>query len=253
MEIGISFISYLGLDIDQKYFMPISRLLSDLPSSCREVMYLSMYEGLSVNEIAASLGIHVSTVRSQKTKGIRLVGMFIEKQAQLFLELIKDKDIHSEIKLLLNTSDFLMNEIARDENVLWTINSRQFEELIANILYKMGFEVNLTNQTHDGGTDIIVKSRNMLTESVWFVECKHRSLNHPIGINVFREVYGVHQLEKPNKSLIVTSSYFTKGVMKKALDYKNTIDLKDHKHVLSWISILKDPMLNFKNYLNLIG
>jgi len=158
----------------------------------------------------------------------------IEK-AKKIEEKIKERSILNEIKLLETTSDNLIKAINQNRNELWKITPRQFEELIADILRKMNFEVTLTPQTRDGGKDIIVKSNNVIAESVWFVQCKHYSLDKPVGIAVFREVVGTHLLNKPNKSIIVTSSYYTKEVINEVEKVKNIINIKDYKAVFNWI------------------
>lgn len=59
-------------------------------------------------------------------------------------------DINTELKRYLN----------KHPEKLYDLSPRKFEELIAAILEDLGFEVELTQATRDGGSDIIANIRN---------------------------------------------------------------------------------------------
>ena len=195
-------------------------------------------EGITTIELAQKLNLSIQTVLNHKAITLRLIQKYQEKKEKEFKESVKDSAIIEEVKILETASELLIQAIHKNHSELWNITPRQFEELIAEILHKMDFEVTLTPQSHDGGTDIIVKSKTIITEFTWFVECKHFARERPVGIGVFREVLGTHHMHHPNKSIIVASSYFSKEVIKKAEEFKPLIDLNDHKAIFSWVDLV---------------
>ena len=119
------------------------------------------------------------------------------------------------------------------------ISSRKFEELIADIMHDFGFQVELTKATRDGGRDIVAFIRNSVTSYLTFIECKHYSQNNPVGVSVIRNIVGVQQIYGANKSLIVTSSYFTKDAINERMKVENSLDLKDHEDIKKWLAKYK--------------
>ncbi|MEN5379088.1 restriction endonuclease [Sphingobacterium kitahiroshimense] len=118
---------------------------------------------------------------------------------------------------------------------LYDINPRKFEELIASILEDLGFDVELTQATRDGGRDIIANIKNKVTNFLAYVECKRYSPENKIGVGIIRQVSGVHYLQKPSKSIIVTTSFFTKDAMEEAKLIENQLQLRDFNNIKDWL------------------
>lgn len=148
----------------------------------------------------------------------------------------KNKEIQPIIK---DINEELLKYIAKHPEFLHKISSRKFEELIADIIKDFGFDVELTKITRDGGRDIVAYLKNSITDMLMFVECKHYSPERPVGVDILRQVVGVKELYKPNKSLIVTSSYFTKDAIKEKDLIAPQLDLKDHKDIKNWLQRYK--------------
>lgn len=118
---------------------------------------------------------------------------------------------------------------------LYDINPRKFEELIASILQDFGFEVELTKATRDGGRDIIARIKNSVTNFLTYVECKRYAPDNKIDVGLIRNVSGVLYLDKPAKSIIVTTSFFTKDAKEVAKKIENQLDLKDFDDIKDWL------------------
>lgn len=118
---------------------------------------------------------------------------------------------------------------------LYDINHRKFEELIASILEDLGFDVQLTQATRDGGRDIIANIKNAVTDFLAYIECKRYSPDKTIGVGIIRQVSGVHYLRKPSKSIIVTTSFFTKDAKEEAKLIENQLGLKDFDNIKCWL------------------
>ncbi len=134
-------------------------------------------------------------------------------------------DINEEIKKYFN----------RNPQKLYDLSPRKFEELIGSILEDLGFSIELTKATRDGGRDIIAKIKNSVTDFLAYIECKRYSPENKIGVGIIREVIGVHHLDKPSKSIIVTTSFFTRDAVEMAREMENQMDLKDFNSIKEWL------------------
>lgn len=134
-------------------------------------------------------------------------------------------DINTELKQYLN----------KHPEKLYDLSPRKFEELIASILKDLGFEVELTQATRDGGSDIIAYIRNAVCSYLTLVECKKYAPENKVGVGIIRQVTGVHHLKRATKSLIVTTSYFSPDAIKEAKAFENQLDLKDYDSVKDWL------------------
>jgi len=67
------------------------------------------------------------------------------------------------------------------------------------------------------------------------VECKRYAADQKIDVGIIRNVAGVHYLDKPAKSIIVTTSFFTKDAQETAKQIENQLDLKDFNDIKIWL------------------
>jgi len=141
--------------------------------------------------------------------------------------------------IILNVNDEIIKYLARHPTKIHDLSSRKFEELIADILRNFGFEVELTRATRDGGKDIVAYIRTQATAFLTYVECKKYAADHKVGVDVVREVYGVQRIYKANKSLIVTTSSFTRDAVEARRHIENEMDLKDLEDLKVWLQIYR--------------
>ena len=134
-------------------------------------------------------------------------------------------------------SDLIL-EVSKRPNLLYQITPREFEELIANIFSRHGFNVELTKQTRDGGRDIIAIRSDLGISSKYIIECKRYSKNSPVRVDLVRSLYGVQAQEGANKSVLATTSYFTPDARKFAENINTTqwaMDLKGYEDIIKWV------------------
>jgi len=160
-------------------------------------------------------------------------------EEQLGLYLPSEKKIITNLNLCAYD---LISKIFHDPKLLYQISPRDFEELIAEISSIHGFIVDLTQKTRDGGRDIIAIRSDLSIKSKYIIECKKYAANNPVRVELVRSLYGVQVQEGANKSVLATTSYFTKDA-KKFADNTNTtkwaMDLKAYEDILSWIKNTK--------------
>lgn len=137
--------------------------------------------------------------------------------------------------ILTNVNTELKRYLAMHPASLYDLSSRAFEELIASILHDLGFEVELTRATRDGGRDICAYARNEACTFLTYVECKKYSPHRKVSVDIVRAVYGVQRLNRANKSLIVTTSTYTKPAIEEARRIEPEMELKDYESLKAWL------------------
>jgi len=147
------------------------------------------------------------------------------------------ESLQSDI-LVINTE--LKRYLATHPEKLYELDSRKFEVLVADILKDFGFEVEITPATRDGGKDIYAYIRNQVCSMLMFVECKRYAPDHPVGIDIVQRLYGVQTSQHANKSMIVTTSFFTLPATKEARRYESLMDLRDYDDLKKWLARYAD-------------
>lgn len=165
-----------------------------------------------------------------------------EKEITIKSTLYEDKQENLlEYNLELITVDDLIQKYFKEHpEEIYKLSSRQFEELIASIIKDMGYQVELTQATRDGGRDIIATIKTGLNTYLTHIECKKYNPDNKVGVKIIREVVGVHHLRNADKSIIITSSTFTKDAIAEAQRAESFLGLRD-------FNSLKDMLLNYKS------
>jgi len=159
------------------------------------------------------------------------------KITETLFKLPEDKIILDKPNLIItDINDEIKKYFNKNPHKLYELEPRKFEELIASILEDMGFNVELTKATRDGGRDIIASIRNAVTNFLAYVECKKYAPENKVGVGIIRQVSGVHYLKKPAKSIIVTTSFFTADAQREAKELENQLDLKDYDDIKHWLN-----------------
>lgn len=136
-------------------------------------------------------------------------------------------------------SEELTAYLLNNPSAMHNISPRKFEELVAYIMEKHGYEVTLTQQSRDGGIDIFAIKNDGFGNILTIVDCKKYSETHPVGIAAVRGMYGTLQIENASHGIIATTSRFTPDAYSLAQEYKYQLSLKDHADILQWIQKTK--------------
>ncbi|MEM7204923.1 MAG: pentapeptide repeat-containing protein [Planctomycetota bacterium] len=133
----------------------------------------------------------------------------------------------------------LMRDLKKNPKAIRDIGTRQFEELIAEILASYGWEVQLTPKTRDGGYDIFAIQKDVSgVRANWIIECKRYAEHRKVGVDIVRSLYGVKTDMRVGNAMLATTSDFTKGVHDfKASKYD--LDLRNYEAVLEWVNTYK--------------
>jgi restriction system protein len=113
------------------------------------------------------------------------------------------------------------------------VDGYQFEQLVGTLLRNMGFIVEHTPLSGDGGIDIIATTNKPIYKGTYLIQCKYWS--SPIGEPAIRDLYGVVISRNANKGIVITNSTFSERAMEFASD-KN-IELIDGSALNNLFSI----------------
>ena len=128
----------------------------------------------------------------------------------------------------------LIERLAAHPRALTELTSRKFEELVAELLTRDGFDVHITPQTRDGGRDILAHLTSPAGRHLFYVECKKYN-KRPVGVEVVRGLYGTVTKDKVTAGLIVTTSTYTRDALKFAREIENQMSLKDQAALVQWL------------------
>lgn len=109
----------------------------------------------------------------------------------------------------------LIKDLVKHPEHLRDVSPDAFEHIVAEIMAGLGFEVQLTPKTRDGGHDIVAVASDRLGLSTkYIVECKRYAPDRPIRVELVRSLYGVKQQQRADHAILATTSYFTRDAMK---------------------------------------
>ena len=114
----------------------------------------------------------------------------------------------------------------------------QFERsccAISRGILNEGFETTLTQQTRDGGRDIIATKYEMGKPVVFYIECKRYGHQNSVGVNVVRSLYGVQSADKINKAILVTTGHVTRDARKFVDNQKTMMSIIDVEEIYELI------------------
>ncbi|MGH7242358.1 MAG: restriction endonuclease [Phycisphaerales bacterium] len=117
---------------------------------------------------------------------------------------LKEFDINSTALSLEELGAYLRRHVADVYGLHW----RRFEELVADVFRAHGFQILLTQQTRDGGADLIVVSKDD-GKPIGIVECKRYAAERRVGISAIRCLTGAALQFDVQQAYLVTSSEFS--------------------------------------------
>lgn len=133
---------------------------------------------------------------------------------------------------LVGVNEQLMRWLAKHPEYMRELPPRKFEEVIAEILRDLGYTVQLTPATRDGGRDIIVGVKTSFGELLVIVECKRWCPPHKVGLAVVeRFLHVLRDKTKANLGVIAATTTFTLDAQKSAQEFSYLLKLADFDHL----------------------
>ncbi|HAB17982.1 MAG TPA: restriction endonuclease [Verrucomicrobiota bacterium] len=140
----------------------------------------------------------------------------------------------SGVQIVTAFSRDLADYLLRNPQSLYALAPRHFEEFIAHMLERRGFQVELTLPTRDKGRDIIaIRSRTKPVKLL--IECKRYHPENKVGIDIVQRLYGVVMDEGATQGIVATTSYFTGDAMVFLRRHPRKLDPKDFPRLVKWL------------------
>jgi restriction system protein len=143
---------------------------------------------------------------------------------------------HQELVTDVRTvTDELLRTLAADPRLLYELAPRRFEELVAELLGRLGYQVTLTSMSRDGGKDIYAAKKDPLGTFLYIVECKKYSPERKVGIAIVQRLNGVVRAENATAGVLATTSFFTKDAKAFQKTIASQMSLKDYLGIREWL------------------
>lgn len=150
--------------------------------------------------------------------------------------LLPQKQIIATAKpIIIGANHRLIESLKKQPSSLRSITPREFEELLADLLRGMGWDVELTKQTRDGGSDILAYLNTEVGRLLCLVEAKHYREDRKIGVELVRTLYGTLCDAQANSAMLVTTSSFTADAKTFQQRHQYQLTLRDYGDVVEWI------------------
>lgn len=157
-----------------------------------------------------------------------LIASINDNQTQFIKSDPPSLEIISDIRIINN---LIIDKVKWNPNDIHKLTPREFEQLAAELLEKQGYKVTLTQQTKDGGKDLIIIQKGIIGNFLIYAECKKYAPDNHIGVNLVRQLYGTVMADNATAGLMITSSYFSKDSYDFISTIKHRMNLVDFNNL----------------------
>jgi restriction system protein len=199
------------------------------------------FEQASVSSVVDSLLSHNKESKSLFIARAVPPSLSFESEFRFNSEFILNRSIielpETEIRVARFSPSFpLLRQLQRDTSRIDDLSWREFEKLIAALLEREGYEVELMQGSKDGGVDVVaIKDLGAAGYFKTLWQAKKKSIKNRVGISVIRELADTRQEFGASKGIIVTSTYLTRGALERIERDKYILGKVDRDDLDSWI------------------
>ena len=154
-------------------------------------------------------------------------------------------DAASERHLLRvrDVSTDLLRLLVRKPGLVYELEDRTFERVVAEILSRHGYSVELTPQSRDGGYDLRVRAEGALGTLTTLVECKRWAPDRPVGVVPIRGLVGATQGRANASALVTSSRSFTQAAKDYQRERDGFVSLHGYSALRAWAGAAIEPRL----------
>ena len=147
----------------------------------------------------------------------------------------EDEDKGKFFKLVKNIYKTLAQSIAENPNYLNELEWRELEKMLAEVLEVLGFSVELTPPSKDGGKDIILECIISGLKHTYIIEIKHWRAGSRVGYGKIKEFLDIVVREKCQGGLFLSTSGYCNNVYQIISEIeREQLKLGDNKTVIYW-------------------
>ena len=182
-----------------------------------------------------ALGLLAELIRTRAPHEINslLRGELYDLNQQLILP---EKELITEVKpRIMLANQALVENLRQQPDSMYQLQPRKFEELIAELLADLGYDVELTPATRDGGKDILAQMTTPHGDVLCLVEVKKHRADRPVGVELVRQLYGTLVDADATSAMLVTTSSFSSDARMFQQRHQFKLALKDYADIVRWI------------------
>ncbi len=86
--------------------------------------------------------------------------------------------------LIITANQSIIDNLRKHPKDIYALSPRQYEELVAELLKDMGYDVELTPATRDGGKDILAFVQTPAAKLLCLVEAKRYRMDRTVGVEL---------------------------------------------------------------------
>lgn len=133
----------------------------------------------------------------------------------------------------------LIRSISEDRQRVFDLSPRQFEEFVASLLEREGYEVELTGKGSDGGIDIFAWHKSKWHSHLMLVQTKLYAPQNKVDVRKVRELEGVRGTKQAGNAMMVATSSYSAPAIKWVENEAKFVTLLDGEKLFRWIDELK--------------
>lgn len=136
-------------------------------------------------------------------------------------------------------SEELLERLSKYPEERFELDPRIFEETVAELLCRMGYDVRLTPRTGDLGRDVLASFGTPVAPLLMLVECKRYRRGRLVGPEPVARVWYRLFDDHANMAMVVTTSGFQPVARQMARDRGYQLALKEGTDFIEWIRSLR--------------
>jgi restriction system protein len=136
---------------------------------------------------------------------------------------------------IVSANEAMVKALKKRPEDVFSLSPREYEKLVAELLNDLGYEVELTKATRDGGKDILAYLKTEAATVLTLVEAKRYRATRKIGVELVRTLYGTLCDYQANSAMMVTTSSYSPDAKTLAKKHPYQLSLKDYTDVIGWI------------------
>ncbi|HST61530.1 MAG TPA: restriction endonuclease, partial [Longimicrobium sp.] len=137
---------------------------------------------------------------------------------------------------VVNTNEQILRMLRDDPSLVYSLPPRKFEEIVAEILDRLGYDISLTPESKDGGFDMYAAWKDGLGDFLYLVECKRYAPHKTVGVHLVRALHGVVEEKGATAGILVTTSHFTKEAHQFQRRLPHRLSFREYVHFKEWLA-----------------
>jgi restriction system protein len=129
----------------------------------------------------------------------------------------------------------IAERLKKDPDGMHALTSRQFEQLIVEILTDRGHEAYLTPASRDGGKDVLVYFNSDFGKLLCLVEAKLYRPHGKVGFGIVQRLYGAFASHGASCAMLITTSSFSQPARSFQSKHRYQLALRDYADLVAWL------------------